>query len=321
MPESRAQVNPGNASDIEMLVELVREGHPESGEVDAIKEGAALSAMAALTSLACDTNYRKSIALAGGIEPLVDFARAGNEAQQAKAAAALKMLAFKDRYNKKWIGEASAIAPLIALLAPGKPETDASCAERSEMAAAALCNLAHEVDNRKKIAEAGGIAPLVALLAADEDASAAALAGMAALNNLAVDNGANRVEIAKAGAITPLVRIARLGTEHQRKQAELALQNLAFENDENLVEISKAVHEAGLAVDLFKQRTEERVARARKQAARDRAFERANPDRGTAQHEWLVAAEAMAMMEPNAQHEWLAEAEMAADEEDVALGI
>lgn len=319
--QPRAQVTPGNASDVEMLVDLVRGGLPAHACEDAKRQDAALSAATALTSLACDAHYRKSIALAGGIEPLVGLTRDGNTEQQSAAAAALKMLAFQDMRNKQLIGQACAIEPLVALLAPCDTH-GGNAAARCEMAAAALCNLAHEVALRKKIAEAGAVEPLVAILYAAKDGcprkeNSVALASIAALNNLAVDSDANRRAIAEAGAIELLVRFARNGTEQQRRQAELALQNLAHDNDDNLIAISKAVHAEGLTVDVFQQmadRSEERVARAREQAARERELARRGEAWPTAQHEWLVAAEAAASVHPSAQHEWLVEAEAAASE-------
>jgi len=305
---------------------------------DGDKQTGALSAASALCSLACDANYRKLIALAGGIEPLVELASIGDHVQKAKAAAALKMLAYQDTHNKKWIGEACAIKPLIALLTPSSDGGDeVAPEERCETAAAALCNLAHEAALGRKIAEAGAIEPLVALLPASDgppsgkkDGGAAAAAAAATLNNLAFGNEENRCEIAKAGAIEPLVRLARYGVERPHREfAELALKSLAFNNDDNLVAISKAGHAAGLADDLFQQmkdhegrRMAERMARARQQAAKERVKLTAADMAalaGDAQREWLAAAEAAANAEPNAQHEWLVAAEAAADDEEEDL--
>lgn len=314
--------------------ELVRDGLREKDDAD--KQAAALSAAAALCSLACDANFRKLIALAGGIEPLVELASCGDDAQKAKAAAALKMLAYKDPHNKKWIGQAAAIKPLVAMLAPSSDMGDvAATDERYETAASALCNLAHEVPLRKKIAEAGAIEPLIAMLprrdGRSRESGAVAAAAAATLNNLAYGNDENRCEIAKAGAIEPLVRLARYGAEQRHKDlAELALKSLAFNNDDNLVAISKAGHAAGLAADLIAQmkdkeskRAGERVARARQQAARDRAeaAEAADTERRDAQRDWLAAAEAAASVEPNPQHDWLVAAEAAAREDGDLMAI
>jgi len=259
MPAPRAQVKPVRQSDIEMLVQLVQDGRLP-GDND--KQDTAASAAASLCSLACDPDLRKAIALAGGVEPLVSLAREGTGPQKANAAAALKMLAYNDPRNKQWIALAKGIAPLVALLVPSEAGgmdgdgaeavADGDCAgpavlgERSETAAAALCNLACEGELRKEIARAGAIAPLVTLLSVGEGPSTRKGSAAAALNNLAGDDE-NRCEIAKAGAIPLLVRLARDGTALQREQAEAALKMLAFNNDANLVAISKEGHEAGLA--------------------------------------------------------------------------
>ena len=134
----------------------------------------------------------------------------------------------------------------------------------------------------------------------------------AALNNLAVDNDENKGEISKAGAIAPLVRLARDGTEWQRSQAEQALSNLADNHAENLVAISKAGHEAGLTADLFMRpdRMEARMGRAREQAERGRAnlAARAGLSKRTVgdtpRHERRTPVERADADEPNAQQEW-----------------
>ena len=227
MPAARATIAPRNLSDVEMLVELVRDSLRDAKKQDDEKQDAALSAVAALCSLAGDAELRKMIGLAGGIEVLVTLSRDGTKAQKAKAASALRMLAYKDQDNKKWMGEAQAIEPLVALLAPCGADGDAAAnSEVCEMAAAALCNLAHVPELRTEIAQAGAIERLVALLTARGTRArrgtcmTISAVAAAALNNLAVDNDANKAAIGQAGAIPPLVHLARDGTEWQRRQAE-----------------------------------------------------------------------------------------------------
>lgn len=260
-----------------------------------------LSATAALCSLACDRALRKDIVSAGGIEPLVELVRSGTPAQQSKAAEALKMLAYENHHNKDEIARARGIEPLVAILS-SFAAVGAGTDDIVETAAGALCNLACAGgDMRRQIARAGAVEPLVSLLASrrsPRDQGSAA----AAINNLAADDDV-QAELVKAGAIEPLVCLARDGSKLQKEHAESALTNLALKSDSNLVAISKAGHRGGLAADLFlmRDRTGERVARARQQAARQRAklqavgslYERAASSSAepTAQHAWLVAAE------------------------------
>jgi len=196
-----------------------------------------LIAATSLSNLACDPIFRKDIAKAGGIEPLVTLARCGTDVQKKQAALALKMLAYHDHENKARIAIAGGIEPLVALIDEGNE------------AAAALSNLAVNDDNRVAIAEAGGIERLVALLRDGHTSWKGDAA--AALNNLAL-NDHNRAAIAEAGAIDDLVLLARDGeTAQERQLATNALKVLVLANDENLVAVSKAACRAGLGADGF----------------------------------------------------------------------
>ena len=59
-----------------------------------------------------------------------------------------------------------------------------------------------------------------------------------ALQNLAV-NADNKVAIAKAGGISPLVALAHDGTDVQKEKAAAALQNLVAVNADNKAAIAK----------------------------------------------------------------------------------
>ncbi|RLN92292.1 hypothetical protein BBJ28_00012145 [Nothophytophthora sp. Chile5] len=60
-----------------------------------------------------------------------------------------------------------------------------------------------------------------------------------ALGNLAANNEANCVEIAREGGISPLVALVRAGTDEQKQWAAFALGNLAANNEANCVAIAR----------------------------------------------------------------------------------
>tara|TARA_B100000795_G_scaffold24827_1_gene16597 strand:- start:50 stop:709 length:660 start_codon:yes stop_codon:yes gene_type:complete len=101
-------------------------------------------------------NDQVAIVRAGGIIPLVAFARDGTDEQKGLAARALGNLAYHAD-GQVAIERAGGIMPLVALARDG---TD----EQKGLAACALGNLASDSDdNQVAIAQAGGIMPLVAL--------------------------------------------------------------------------------------------------------------------------------------------------------------
>lgn len=189
-----------------------------------------------LSNLACDDAFRRDIARAGGIEPLVALVKDGAFEQQQMAIVALKMLSFRDHANKVLIRIAGGIAPLVDLV------------QDYTFAAATLSNLAVDAENRVAIAQAGGIEKLIAQVRNGHGAWRADAA--AALNNLALDD-TNRSAIAAAGGIESLVLLARDGGAEEQLHATNALRVLVVNNDENLVAVSKAAALAGLAVDGF----------------------------------------------------------------------
>jgi vacuolar protein 8 len=77
-----------------------------------------------------------------------------------------------------------------------------------------------------------------------EGNDAAKTAAARALGDLAWNNGAtesaNRVRIAEAGGITPLVQLLRGGSAHAKEQAAWALGRVAYANDANRVRIAEA---------------------------------------------------------------------------------
>ena len=83
-------------------------------------------------------------------------------------------------------------------------------------------------------------AHVVALRTGDDAAKGQAAL---ALRDLAANNAANKVAIAEAGGIAPLVALARDGTEAQKEEAAAALAVLAV-NDANKAAIAR---EGGIA--------------------------------------------------------------------------
>ena len=111
--------------------------------------------------------------------------------------------------------------------------------ELGEQAAGALWNLAANGD-KGEIAAAGAIPALVACVEGGQ-ACTPTLQHFAAagLSSLAAGNADNRVAIAKAHAIPPLVALVGTGTLEQRQAATRALNNLSVGNRDNRAAIAK----------------------------------------------------------------------------------
>jgi hypothetical protein len=113
----------------------------------------------------------------------------------------------------------------------------------------ALWVLADDDSNRVRIAAAGAIPLLTDLLAANNEVArgsaawarhdlAIALAG--AVGNLALDNPANTIAIAAAGAISPLVTLVCHLDHYGRDETAKALTILAQDNADNQERIKRA---------------------------------------------------------------------------------
>ena len=179
------------------------------------------------------------------IEGLVRALRKGRVAAKTDAAWALHNLARPQRdngANRIAIAEAGGIPPLVDLLRDGRVEA-------KEEAARALGTLAHNDDaNKVAIAEAGAIPQFVEVLSgwsqqiwAHERLANAKEEAARALRNLARNNDANKVAIAEAGGVRPLVDLLRNGWQGRSRRYPMeVLHFLARNNDANTVAIAEA---------------------------------------------------------------------------------
>ena len=183
-----------------------------------------------LSNLACDDAFRRDIARAGGIEPLVALVKDGAFEQQQMAIVALKMLSFRDHANKVLIRIAGGIAPLVDLV------------QDYTFAAATLSNLAVDAENRLEC-------PGEALRSSSRRYAVGAWrADGGCSQQLGADDSNRRRSLPQAHREPHL---ARDGGPEEQLHTTNALRVLVVNNDENLVAVSKAAALAGLAVDGF----------------------------------------------------------------------
>ena len=184
-------------SDIPPLVALVTNGPNPRGRQEA---------MTALANIALNAAIRAKIVAAGGIAALVALMRKGTTGGQVTAlcvcylAPALDSLARDNAANRAAIVDAAAVDPLVALL------TNGSTGEQ-EQALRALANFALCDTIREAIVDAGAIPPLVALVTSG--AAGGQRGAVCVLENLATDNSRNQAAIVAAGAVGPLIALAR----------------------------------------------------------------------------------------------------------------
>ena len=184
-------------SDIPPLVALVTNGPNPRGRQEA---------MTALANIALNAAIRAKIVAAGGIAALVALMRKGTTGGQVTAlcvcylAPALDSLARDNAANRAAIVDAAAVDPLVALL------TNGSTGEQ-EQAVRALANFSLCDTIREAIVDAGAIPPLVALVT--NGAAGGQRGAVCVLENLATDNSRNQAAIVAAGAVGPLIALAR----------------------------------------------------------------------------------------------------------------
>ena len=184
-------------SDIPPLVALVTNGPNPRGRQEA---------MTALANIALNAAIRAKIVAAGGIAALVALMRKGTTGGQVTAlcvcylAPALDSLARDNAANRAAIVDAAAVDPLVALL------TNGSTGEQ-EQAVRALANFSLCDTIREAIVDAGAIPPLVALVTSG--AAGGQRGAVCVLENLATDNSRNQAAIVAAGAVGPLIALAR----------------------------------------------------------------------------------------------------------------
>ena len=184
-------------SDIPPLVALVTNGPNPRGRQEA---------MTALANIALNAAIRAKIVAAGGIAALVALMRKGTTGGQVTAvcvcdlAPALDSLARDNAANRAAIVDAAAVDPLVALL------TNGSTGEQ-EQAVRALANFSLCDTIREAIVDAGAIPPLVALVTSG--AAGGQRGAVCVLESLATDNSRNQAAIVAAGAVGPLIALAR----------------------------------------------------------------------------------------------------------------
>jgi hypothetical protein len=174
---------------------------------------------------------------AAAIQRATTLLHEGNEQDKARAAFEIgvkpaRRQSLAQRESIASVSRHQAIVPLVALVSAGTPG-------QREQAAGALWNLAANGD-KGEIAAAGAIPALVACVEGGQ-ACTPTLQHFAAagLSSLAAGNADNRVAIAKAHAIPPLVALVGTGTLEQRQAATRALNNLSVGNGDNRAAIAK----------------------------------------------------------------------------------
>ncbi|KAG1676481.1 hypothetical protein FOA52_002301 [Chlamydomonas sp. UWO 241] len=234
-------LGPGSSADVQL----------GPGSSAGVQENAA----GALMNLALDAGLKVTIAAAGAIPPLVQLLGSGSPPGVQEAATGVLMtLMTQNTVNQVAMAAAGAIPSLVRLLGAGSP------AGVQEWTLVALSCLAENADNQVTIAAAGAIPPLVQLLGSGppadmQDNTAAALLNLAAnsartLMNLAANAG-NKVTIAAAGAIPPLMQLLGPGSQDQTKTfASWALKSLAESNVDNQVAIAAAADSADLLQEM-----------------------------------------------------------------------
>ena len=153
--------------------------------------------------------------MADRIAELIGVLKVGDD--DAKARAATALLADNVMWRRREIVASGALPPLVVMLETGS-ESAKGCA------AHALGYLALSYHTKAPIVAAGVVPPLIALVKTGSES--AKYHAAFALGVLAADNEDNAVVIAEAGAIPPLVELARAGKDW----AFSSLKNLA-DND------------------------------------------------------------------------------------------
>lgn len=197
------------------LITLLEEGS------DRAKEQAA----GALLNLAVNPVNQVHIAECNGIHVLTKLLANSSDSVKTLVAGTLRNLAANEQ-NRVGIANAGAIPELVILLhesaLPGKIQ-----------ATSALARLAMDRWNKSLIANSGAIEVLESMMEASESMQFKIEAARA-FNNLAVGSHDNKVYLAEAGAIYPLVQLLHNGTVIGKKTAANALWNIAFDHERYL---------------------------------------------------------------------------------------
>ena len=235
---------------------------------------AQVHAAAAVAALARDNpETQLSIFKAGGIGPLLALLPTRSTQAQANGACALARLARYNRDNQEAIARQGGIQPLLNLLAP---QLEGDVQAMASMALAEVCRGAAE--SQSTVSEYGGISSLVVLLKVADRNAAASSSGSSSSSSSSSSAGgssssdgedgasgedevergssesvkseaagalwvlaedrANRVSIASAGALPPLVQLLASGGSRAQLHAGNALASVAYENTENQAQLS-----------------------------------------------------------------------------------
>jgi hypothetical protein len=183
----------------------------------------AAAAVGALRNLSVMFFHRVEIVKAGCIPALVAVLRAGFTEAKMQAVIALRNLSVV-REVSICIAKAGAIPQLVACL------SDDDLGDVAEDSAAALANLASEIDeNQVAIVKAGGLAPLVAL-ERDGNAESKQMATQA-LANLTVNNVENKAAVAAARAVAEIAARKTLALEQRIVDLERELEERTARDD------------------------------------------------------------------------------------------
>ena len=195
-------------------------------------------AAAALAALASGDNRDEQdcIAQAGGSRPLLSLVESRYPLAQRCSVNALAMLSINNRENQEAIAELGGIVPLVNLT-----HTGSASAEVQAQAVLALTEISrHNHENQTSIADNGAISSLVALMRfSGAPAVEAEVAG--SFWALSEDHPANKISLASAGAIPPLIGQLAVNIERAQTNAANALASLAIGNPDNQKEIAAAL--------------------------------------------------------------------------------
>ena len=200
-------------------------------------------AAAALAALASGDNRDEQdvIAAAGGISPLLALVETHSTAAvyalaQRNSINALAMLARNNFEIQEEIASKGGVTMMCALTIMG-----AASAEVQTQAVLAIAELArHNEKNQTDIQDIGAISSLVALIKTSK-ASAVEAEVAGAFWALSENNPNNKVSIAAAGAVQPLMVQLASPTARAHDHAAHALASLAFGNADNQAEIAAAL--------------------------------------------------------------------------------
>ena len=180
----------------------------------------AAAAAAALAALASVESHRNAVASSRAVAMLLRCLGEGSDRSlQEPACAALRALAMHRSVREQLGRDASALAPVVAVLSRGD-------AQAREASAGLLGSIALHDAGRNAVIQAGAVGPLVKLLplrhAPTQEAATRAIANLAF-----APSGA--AAVAKAGGTPLLVRLLKSGSDALHSAAEGALEVLTME--------------------------------------------------------------------------------------------